>query len=83
MDEKKVYLDIPKFSGANVPISLVAKIMKKDAQFIRLGLQNGSLPIGTAYKKDSENIQYDYYISPFLLWKYTGFIYSDDNDKEG
>ena len=39
MEEKKVYLDIPKFSGANVPISLVAKVMKKDAQFIRLGLQ--------------------------------------------
>ncbi len=83
MDEKKVYLDIPKFSGANVPISLVAKVMKKDAQFIRLGLQNGSLPIGTAYKKDAENIQYDYYISPFLLWKYTGFIYTDEYEKEG
>ncbi|MCR5475137.1 MAG: hypothetical protein K6F28_08055 [Lachnospiraceae bacterium] len=74
---------MPKFSGANVPISLVAKVMKKDAQFIRLGLQNGSLPIGTAYKKDAENIQYDYYISPFLLWKYTGFIYTDEYEKEG
>jgi hypothetical protein len=83
MDEKKIYVDIPKFSGANVPIPIVAKIMKKDAQFIRLGLQNGSLPIGTAYKKDAENIQYDYYISPFLLWKYTGFIYTDEHEKEG
>ena len=79
MDEKKIYVDIPKFSGANVPIPIVAKIMKKDAQFIRLGLQNGSLPIGTAYKKDAENIQYDYYISPFLLWRYTGLGYNSDD----
>ena len=31
--------DIIQFSGNNVPISEVAKIMKKDKQFVRIGIQ--------------------------------------------
>lgn len=77
--EKRIYVDIPEFSGANVPISVCAKVMKKDAQFIRLGLQNGLLPIGCAYKRDDENIQFDYYVSPLMLWKFTGFVFNEEN----
>ena len=43
--------DIIQFSGNNVPISEVAKIMKKDKQFVRIGIQEKWLPIGVAYKK--------------------------------
>lgn len=82
MEDKKVYLDIPQFSGENVPINTVAKVMKKDAQFIRIALQKGTLPIGVAIKKDENNQQFDYYISPLKLWEYTGFIYREDERKE-
>lgn len=66
--------DIFKFSGANIPVTTAAKIMKKDQQFVRQGLIKGLLPIGTAYKKEGSN-QYDYYISPKLFYEYTGYFY--------
>ena len=57
--------------------------MGKDQQFIRQGIIRGLLPIGTAFKKtivdqkwneEKESTQYDFYISPKLLWEYTGII---------
>ena len=47
------------FSGANVPIDEVAKIMKKDQQFIKIGLQEKWLPIGIAYQmNDTQEFSY-------------------------
>lgn len=74
---------IPKFNGMNVPIPVVAKAMKKDAGFIRIGLQKGFLPIGTAYKTSEGNEHFDYYISPLQLFQYTGYIYEEALIKEG
>lgn len=68
---------LPKFDGRNVPVSVAAKALRKDAQFIRIGLQRGLLPFGTAYKVNDKNTQYDYYISPSKLYEYTGFVYMD------
>lgn len=86
--DKKIYYEIPKFSGKNIPVKEVAKLMGKDQQFIRQGIIKGFLPIGTAFKKtivdnykEKESTQYDFYISPKLLWEYTGIIY-DEGDKE-
>ena len=79
------YYDVPKFDGKNVPVKEVAKLMGKDQQFIRQGIINGKLPIGTAFKKkildskwneEKESSQYDFYISPKLLWEYTGIVYN-------
>lgn len=75
MDEKKMCYVVPEFIGENVPITEVAKIMKKDQQFIRQGMIQGILPIGVVFKKDGSK-QYDYYVSPRLLWEYTGYVYS-------
>lgn len=66
------------WSGNNVPIKVVAKAMKKDEHFVRLALQNGLLPIGFAMKSNGST-QYDYYVSPKLLYEYIGFIYKEDN----
>lgn len=66
------------FSGANVPIADVAKIMKKDKQFVRIGIQEKWLPIGVAYKKDGSN-EYSYYVSPKKLYEYTGYVYIEDS----
>ena len=64
------------FSGENVPISEVARIMKKDKNFIRIGIQEKWLPIGVAYKKEGSS-EYSYYISPKKLYEYTGYVYKD------
>lgn len=74
MEEKKVYLEVPEFTGENVPVTEAAMIMKKDQQFIRQGIIRGILPFGVAFKKDGSE-QYDYYISPLEFWKYTGHVY--------
>ena len=81
--ENKLYT-IPEFDGRNVPVKEVARLMGKDQQFIRQGIIRGILPIGVAFKKtiidqkwntEKESTQYDFYISPRLLWEYTGIIY--------
>lgn len=75
---------IPDFDGRNIPVKEVAKLMGKDQQFIRQGIIKGLLPIGVAFKKtiidpkwntEKESSQYDFYISPKLLWEYTGIVY--------
>lgn len=75
MNEVNVIV-IPEFDGGNVPVIEAARIMRKDQQFIRQGMIQGILPIGTVFKKKGSN-QYDYYISPKLFWEYTGYIYKD------
>mgnify|MGYP004606098389 CR=1 FL=1 len=80
----KIYYDVPEFDGKNVPVKEAARLMGKDQQFIRQGIIRGILPIGVAFKKtivspkwneEKESTQYDFYISPKLLWEYTGIIY--------
>lgn len=82
---EKIHYEVPKFDGRNVPVKEVARLMGKDQQFIRQGIIKGFLPIGTAFKKtiidqkwneEKESSQYDFYISPRLLWEYTGIIYN-------
>ena len=53
----------------NVPIKEAAEILGKSQQFVRIGLQQGILPIGVAVKTSS---QYSYHISPKLLKEYVG-----------
>jgi len=48
--------------------------MGKDYQFVRLGLIEGILPIGTAYKMNDSSV-YSFYISPRLFWEYTGYVH--------
>ena len=66
MDGKIVYQAVPEVTGCNVPVSVVAKVMGKDKQFVRQGMIHGNLPIGSVFKKEGSN-QYDYYVSPKLL----------------
>lgn len=92
MEKENRLYEIPEFTGRNVPVTEAARFMGKDQQFIRQGIIKGILPIGTAFKKilppdkwgiEKESTQYDFYISPRLLWEYTGIIYNEkDNDKE-
>lgn len=46
-----------------------ALILGVSEQFVRLGMQRGELPIGSAVKMSSK---WTYHISPHLLEQYTG-----------
>ena len=72
MDKSKVYLEVPEFTGENVPVAVAARVMKKDQQFIRQGII-----LGVAFKKEGSS-QYDYYISPMKFWEETGFVYAGE-----
>ena len=60
MAQEKVYLELPPFTGRNVPIIEIAKAMHKDAQYVRVGLQQGIFRFGYAIKLDDSN-EYNYY----------------------
>lgn len=64
----------------NVPISVVAKIMGKSSMFVRIGWQIGLLPFGAAFETDASYMQFDYYVSPKLLYEYTGYMYEPNED---
>ena len=68
---------ILRFSGKNIPVTAVAKIMGKDQLFVRQAMIEGLLPIGVAFRKKGSS-QYDFYISPKLLYDFTGFFFDDD-----
>lgn len=53
-----------------VTVAEAARRMGKAPQFIRLCMQRGLLPIGTATKTGNKN--WNYYISPKLLDEYIG-----------
>lgn len=53
-----------------ITVKKAAEILGTSEQFIRLGLQRGELPFGSAVKTSSF---YTYYVSPKLFEEYTGY----------
>jgi len=53
----------------NISVKEAAEKLGKSEMFIRVGLRQGRLPIGTAVKTSS---QWSYHISPKLLKEYIG-----------
>lgn len=72
-----------------VPVSVAAKIFKKDPCWVRAGLIEGWLPIGFATRKgkqitsvneiNSKIGRINYYISSKLLFEKTGYDYANKN----
>lgn len=60
MPEIQYKVDLPDFTGRNVPIKEIAKAMGKDAQYVRVGIQQGILKFGVAIKMEDSN-EYNYY----------------------
>jgi len=54
----------------NISVKKAAEMMGKSQQFIRIGLQRGLLPFGTAVKMSSI---WTYYISPKQFYEYIGY----------
>ena len=48
-----------------------------DGITVRQAMIEGLLPIGVAFRKKGSS-QYDFYISPKLLYDFTGFFFDDD-----
>ena len=71
--EKKVYVELPPFTGRNVPITEIAVAMHKDAQYVRIGLQQGILKFGYAIKLENSN-EYNYYCPDRKVWEEIGYF---------
>ena len=73
------------FGIGSVPVVKVAEIYGKDANWVRAGIIEGWLPIGTATRNgkeitsikdmDSKYGRINYYISPKRLYEETGYVW--------
>lgn len=73
---KRVFIQLPAFTGRIVPIMELAKATGKDPQYLRIGLQQGILKFGFAFKKDNSS-EFNYYCPDKKVWEETGYF----NDK--
>ena len=74
--ENKLYIDLPPFTGRNVPITEIAKAMHKDAQYVRVGLQTGILKFGYALKLDNST-EFSYYCPDRKVWEEIGYFQAE------
>lgn len=78
------------FPRGSVPVLVAARVYGKDASWVRAGIIAGWLPIGRATRNNklvtdidemNSNLgRINYYISPELLYKDTGFIWRDKHE---
>lgn len=73
MLQAKYNINYPQFTGRNVPIAEIAKAIGKDAQYIRIGIQQGILKFVIAMKV-GDSREYSYYCSDNKVWEETGYI---------
>ena len=76
------------FSTGSVPVRVAARVYGKDASWVRAGIIEGWLPIGTATRKGAKVTGVDevslklgrinFYISPKLLYEHTGYIWKGE-----
>ena len=75
-------IEVPKFTGRNVPIArITARAIGKDAQFVRIGLQQGILKFGIAIKVGSSS-EYSYFCPDKKVWEETGYFRDEDKQAE-
>ena len=73
MESIKTYVETPSFTGRNVPIAEIAKAIGKDAQYVRVGLQQGVLKFGYTFKMENSS-EYNYYCPDKKVWEETGYF---------
>lgn len=81
MENIRYYLELPPFTGRNVPVGEIAKAIGKDAQYIRYGLQNGILSFGYAVKLENSS-EYNYYCPDRKVWEETGYFRPEEDKKD-
>lgn len=66
----------PKFDAqGGVPVKVAAKVFGKSETWVRDGILHKLLPIGTVTEAPG---RMNVYISPKLLWEFTGYIYDGE-----
>ena len=81
MDQSNTAMVLPPFTGRNVPVTEIAQAMHKDPQYVRVGLQQGILPFGYAFKLDDSN-EYNYYCPDRKVWEEIGYFRSEPEKKK-
>ena len=66
-------MELPPFTGRNVPIKEIASAIEKDPHYIRLAIQAGVLKFGVAMKMENSN-EYSYYCPDRKVWEETGYF---------
>lgn len=62
------------FKRANMPVRVAAEALGMDSQTIRIMLQMGIVPWGSAWKRPGSH-RYSYLISPKSFYESTGFLW--------
>lgn len=62
----------------NIKVVKAAKLMGKSQQFVRVGLQRGLLPFGTAIQTST---MWTYHISPKLFYDYMGLEFKEEVER--
>ena len=77
MVERQTYTAMPAFTGRNVPVTdgsiRVMYTDLKDAQYVRVGLQQGAFKFGYAIKLEGSN-EYNYYCPDRKVWEEIGYF---------
>ncbi len=73
MGEVNYQIELPSFTGRNVPIAEIAKAIGKDAQYVRVGLQKGILKFGYAFKMENST-EYNYFCPDKKVWEEIGYF---------
>ncbi|BCJ92815.1 MULTISPECIES: hypothetical protein [Lachnospiraceae] len=73
MGEVNYQIELPSFTGRNVPIAEIAKAIGKDAQYVRVGLQKGILKFGYAFKMENSS-EYNYFCPDKKVWEEIGYF---------
>ena len=71
--ENKLYVELPPFTGRNVPIKEIAQAIGKDPHYIRLGIRQGIFKFGVSMKMEHSN-EVSYYCPERKVWEETGYF---------
>lgn len=65
----------PEFGMGGVPVKVAASVFGKSETWVREGIRHKILPIGVVTETESRT---NVYISPKLLWEFTGYVYKEE-----
>lgn len=68
------------FAKGGVPTRVAAEVFGKSEMWVRQMIHNGMLPIGIAMESEGKK-KMNVYISPKLLYEYTGYVYRGEEVK--